>query len=116
MNRSEENIGIGEDIKKDPYNMEEKNPAKSNALASSLWEIKSLQSHVLPDVALAASFIAKPLSAVDNDLSTALKRTGDDIFEKRVSSKFTKVALTFERPNSMKLPKDEKLQQFWEMV
>jgi hypothetical protein len=43
-----------EDITKtvgwDPYVFEEKDPAKSNALQSSLWEIVALQNHYMPSV------------------------------------------------------------------
>ena len=34
----------------DPYNAEEPDPAKSQALASSLWEVESLRAHYCPQV------------------------------------------------------------------
>merc|ERR1719510_2414300 len=45
----------------DHYIMDEKDPQKSKALESGLWEIKSLQNHVLPQVSQAAKFINKNL-------------------------------------------------------
>ena len=41
----------------DPFDNSEKDPAKSNAIGSSLWEIKSLEEHLLPQV----SSVAKDL-------------------------------------------------------
>ena len=38
------------DLNDDPYLADEPEPAKSRALDSSLWEIKTLGQHVLPQV------------------------------------------------------------------
>merc|ERR1719300_804955 len=46
----------------DPYLMEEPDPAKTNALQSSLWEIKTLQSHFSPEVAREAMRINHPVT------------------------------------------------------
>ena len=39
----------------DPYDVTEPDPAKCKAVESGLWEIRSLQSHILPQVAQAGT-------------------------------------------------------------
>ena len=43
----------------DPFQMEEPDPMKTNALESSLWEIHTLQSHYHPNVATVAKIISE---------------------------------------------------------
>ncbi|KAJ4811752.1 Nucleolar complex protein 4 [Rhynchospora pubera] len=52
----------------DPFNNEEKDPAKSNAMRSSLWEIDSLRHHHTPAV---SRFVA----SLENDLTVKAKTT-----------------------------------------
>lgn len=59
--------------------MEERDPAKSNALDSSLWEVVSLQRHAIPAVANAARFISQPLPTTEWDLSSVLELKEDDV-------------------------------------
>jgi U3 small nucleolar RNA-associated protein 19 len=66
-------------IEEDPFNFNEPDPIRSRAMDSSLWEIKTLQSHVLPSVALAAKFISKALPKVEKDLDDTLSLTYDDV-------------------------------------
>lgn len=108
---SEEGVGAG-----DPFLMEERDPLRSNALLSSLWEIKALQCHILPSVATAARFIRDPLPSVEYDMATALERTGGHIFERELKNKVKDIMLTFERPTSMALPKGERLLQYWQLT
>ena len=63
----------------DPYVMEERDPLKSQALESSLWELKALQNHILPSVATAASFINMTLPSVEWDMSKILENSADDV-------------------------------------
>lgn len=63
----------------DPYIMEERDPLKSNAILSSLWEIQTLQNHVIPNVATAARFINDPLPSVEWDISKVLDTTSSDV-------------------------------------
>ncbi|KAL7294525.1 hypothetical protein TKK_0012055 [Trichogramma kaykai] len=99
----------------DPYLMEERDPLQSNAINSSLWEIKALQDHVLPSVATAARFIREPLPQVEYDLAGALERTSGQIFERELKKKVKDIMLTYERPTSMALPKNERLLQYWDL-
>lgn len=100
----------------DPFLMEERDPLQSNALQSSLWEIKALQCHIMPNVATAARFIRDPLPSVEYDMATALERTGGHIFDRELKNKVKDIMLTFERPNSMALPKGERLLQYWQLT
>lgn len=61
----------------DPYIFEEKDPLKSNALNSSLWELVSLKQHILPKVGKSINFLFKKLPQVEWDISELL----DDTFE-----------------------------------
>ncbi|KOX79371.1 Nucleolar complex protein 4 like protein B [Melipona quadrifasciata] len=108
---SEENNGAG-----DPFLMEERDPLLSNALLSSLWEIKALQYHIVPSIASAARFIREPLPSVEYDIVSALERTGDHLFDNELKNKVKDIMLTFERPNSMALPKGERLLQYWQLT
>ncbi|KAG5895422.1 hypothetical protein JTB14_037581 [Gonioctena quinquepunctata] len=99
----------------DPYIMEERDPLKSNAINSSLWEIKTLQNHVQPRVANAARFINSPLPRVEWDLSKILDNTGDDIFDREMK-KFSKlIVLQFEKPNGASIGKGERVMQYWNL-
>jgi len=59
--------------------MEERDPSKSGAMESSLWELQSLQRHALPGVATAAHFINNPLPSVEWDMNRILEETSDDV-------------------------------------
>lgn len=100
----------------DPFLMEERDPLLSNALLSSLWEIRALQWHILPSIASAARFIREPLPSVEYDMASALERTGGHLFDRELKNKVRDIMLTFERPNSMALPKGEKLLQYWQLT
>ena len=51
------------DLSADPYELGEVDPAKSGALESCLWELKTLQSHVCPAVALLLQRLLEPKTA-----------------------------------------------------
>ncbi|XP_078045524.1 nucleolar complex protein 4 homolog B [Augochlora pura] len=108
---TEESNGAG-----DPFLMEERDPLLSNALFSSLWEIKALQWHIIPSIASAARFIREPLPSVEYDMTSALERTGGYLFDRELKNKVKDIMLTFERPNSMALPKGERLLQYWQLT
>ncbi|XP_076161577.1 nucleolar complex protein 4 homolog B-like [Ptiloglossa arizonensis] len=108
---TEESNGAG-----DPFLMEERDPLLSNALLSSLWEIKALQWHIVPNIASAARFIREPLPSVEYDMASALERTGGHLFDCELKNKVKNIMLAFERPNSMALPKGEKLLQYWQLT
>lgn len=49
-----------EKVPRDPFLMDERDPLQSNALDSSLWEIATLQEHLMPSVAQAAKLVSNP--------------------------------------------------------
>lgn len=81
--------------------MEERDPMKSNALSSSLWEIQSLQRHVIPEVAGAACFVNGALPSVEWDVGSVLDCTASDIFDREVRKQGKLVALAFQRPEGL---------------
>lgn len=109
--QTDKNCGAG-----DPFLMEERDPLLSNALSSSLWEIRALQWHIIPSIAAAARFIREPLPSVEYDMASALERTGGHMFERELRNKVKDIMLNFERPGSMGLPKGEKLLQYWQLT
>ncbi|PIO41217.1 hypothetical protein AB205_0020150 [Aquarana catesbeiana] len=80
----------------DPYIMEEEDPAKSQALESSLWELEALQNHYYPDVVRAANVITRSLSTQESDISELLELSSYELFEKQMKKRFGSVPLEFE--------------------
>lgn len=71
-----------DELMEDPYNMDEGDPAKSCALDSSLWEIKTLQKHYHPEVSKTAMLINTPLSAQEDDIDELLEITTFELMER----------------------------------
>jgi len=104
-------------VSRDPFVMEERDPLKSRALESQLWEIQALQSHGIPSIASAAKFISNPLPSIEWDLSSVLEVNENDIFDIEISRKTKEYALSFERPLLPNmLPKSDRTMQFWNLV
>lgn len=106
---------MADEVARDPFIMDEREPTKSKALESSLWEIVTMQKHALPSVASAAKFISQPLPTTEWDLSTVLEVKEDDIFDQEIAKKTKQYALAFERPHSMFLAKNDKVIQYWKL-
>ncbi|KAM5193521.1 nucleolar complex protein 4 homolog [Mantella aurantiaca] len=87
---------VSRDFPSDPYIMEEQDPAKSQALESSLWELESLQNHYYPDVVRAANVISRALSTQEGDISELLELSSYELFEKQMKKRFGSVPLEFE--------------------
>lgn len=68
----------------DPFNEDENNPYKTNAIESSLWELESLQNHMLPKVSRAVSFINNPLPNTECDFLALLDGSLDKVRTKLV--------------------------------
>jgi U3 small nucleolar RNA-associated protein 19 len=75
------------DLSSDPFEEEEVNPNLTKAMESSLWEMKTLQNHILPSVATACAFIEKPLPNVGFDLEEVISTDYDDMFEEEINKK-----------------------------
>ncbi|XP_037935177.1 nucleolar complex protein 4 homolog A-like [Teleopsis dalmanni] len=103
------------ELSRDPYVMEEREPTKSNAIESSLWEIIALQKHAVPSVANTAKFISQPLPTTEWDLSTVLDIKEEDIFDQEIAKKSKQYALAFERPLALALPRNDKVVKYWKL-
>ncbi|KAJ8286290.1 hypothetical protein GJAV_G00036770 [Gymnothorax javanicus] len=81
----------------DPYLMQEEDPALSQAMMSSLWELQTLQKHYHPDVAKAAMAINQPLTEQEDDISELLELSAYELFERGLTQKQNQaVPLEFE--------------------
>jgi U3 small nucleolar RNA-associated protein 19 len=66
---------ITDRIMSDPYNYEEKEPSKSHALESSLWEIMMLKNHYCPQVVRIVNLFEKPFKQIEIPLTDCIKST-----------------------------------------
>jgi len=91
------------------YDHQETDPSKCGAISSSLWEIVSLQEHVLPQVSsVAKDLIEKGLREMELDFSSHLETTYQEMFEKETKKKiFTNVPVNWELPDGIKLAQDD---------
>ncbi|RXN11530.1 nucleolar complex 4-like protein [Labeo rohita] len=80
----------------DPYVMEEEDPAQCHALESSLWEIKTLQTHYHPDVAKAALTINEPLTEQEEDISELLELSAFEVMERELKAESKTIPLEFD--------------------
>jgi len=105
------------DLTNDPYLLEESNMTLCNALDSSLWEIKTLQSHVLPEIAFAAKFIDRDLPKMEWDISQNLELSIEDMLEKEMKRKSSDdIPLNFERPAKFACVSHDKLSQYFDFA
>ncbi|GFT29323.1 nucleolar complex protein 4 homolog B [Trichonephila clavipes] len=81
----------------DPFDFDEPDPAKCRAIESSLWEIKTLQSHVVPSVCRKAKMINRPLPSVELE-NVALNATMDSLYKNQRKRPFTEVPLSLCKP------------------
>ena len=68
--------------KGDPFNGDEPDPAKCNALKSSLWELKSLHRHYYPEVSSLEEMLEKPLITMETDISEYFDDGYDQLFQR----------------------------------
>lgn len=90
----------------DPFDAEEKDPAKSKAIESCLWELNALEKHYHPAVAsMATGCGMEDEKTLYHDLDGFLVHTYKSLFDqerKRGDNKRkSKVALTFHKPQSL---------------
>jgi len=106
------------EVSEDSYDDKESDPAKCGALNSSLWEIQSLQNHVLPQVSTAAKeLIEKGLREKELDVSALLETTWQEMFEKETKKKiFANVPINWEAPEGVKMAKDDMWSQIFEIA
>ncbi|KAG0230878.1 CBF/Mak21 family-domain-containing protein [Mortierella sp. GBAus27b] len=73
--------------KNDLYNHSEEDPMKCNALQSSLWEIKTLQSHFAPNVATLAKIFNEQFTKPSYNLEDFLDHTYATMFQNEITRK-----------------------------
>ncbi|KAL6036450.1 hypothetical protein STEG23_034161 [Scotinomys teguina] len=71
----------------DPYDPVEKDPARTHALESCLWELQTLQQHYHPEVSRTASVINQVLSVPEVSIAPLLELTAYEIFEQDLKKK-----------------------------
>lgn len=74
----------------DPFDPKEKDPAKTNALDSSLWELETMMNHYHPQVASLAKILSQPFSKnnynIEDFLDWSYQRLLDGELKKKVRS------------------------------
>ena len=66
-------------MENDPFSPEEPDLSKCRACDSSLWEVATLQQHVIPSVAKAAGFVEKSLPSMEYDISELVETTYEEV-------------------------------------
>ncbi|KAJ2698136.1 Maturation and nuclear export of 40S ribosomal subunits interacting protein [Coemansia sp. IMI 209128] len=69
------------DAESDPYVADEADPAKCNAMSSSLWELETLQHHYYPNIATLANIFSEPFHKPKFQLEDFLDHTYGTFFE-----------------------------------
>ncbi|XP_071110974.1 nucleolar complex protein 4 homolog A-like isoform X1 [Haliotis cracherodii] len=104
------------DLDADPFLYDEPDPAKCEALKSSLWEIKSLQNHYCPEVVKLATRINLPLHHTEDMLSDFLEVTEDELIQreiKRCRKTMKTTPVTFAPPKGLFGNKSDRLKMHW---
>ncbi|XP_067650867.1 nucleolar complex protein 4 homolog isoform X1 [Haliotis asinina] len=104
------------DLDEDPYLYNEPDPAKCEALKSSLWEIKSLQNHYCPEVVKVATRINQPLHHTEDMLSDFLDVTEEGLIRreiKRCRKTIKTTPVTFVPPKGLFGTKSDRLKGHW---
>ncbi|XP_071946361.1 nucleolar complex protein 4 homolog B-like [Antedon mediterranea] len=102
-----------EAMKDDPFLADETDPSKCRALASSLWELKTLKHHYLPSVATTAGSIERPFPKVEWDLTDFYESSYDEMFTTEINKKVKHVPLEFEAPSGLFSGKLDKFNNYW---
>ncbi|KAK2193493.1 hypothetical protein NP493_12g07026 [Ridgeia piscesae] len=106
-------IDMAEDLTEDPFDMDECDPAKCNALDSCLWELQTLQHHYHHEVSTEARKIQHKLLSMETDLGPLLETTTTTMFEKEVQKKMKHVATTFHLPKGLFTNAEDQFSELW---
>lgn len=101
----------------DPFDACEPDPVKSKASESSLWEVATLQNHVLPAISKVAGFINKNLPDIEYGIGNHVETTYEEIFEYTCKIQVHDgVATTFHKPREFFIYEDNKLSSAWALI
>eukprot|EP00002_Diphylleia_rotans_P021707 TRINITY_DN4232_c0_g1_i2.p1 TRINITY_DN4232_c0_g1~~TRINITY_DN4232_c0_g1_i2.p1 ORF type:complete len:653 (+),score=149.54 TRINITY_DN4232_c0_g1_i2:54-2012(+) len=97
-----------EKVAGDPYNHEEQDPLKTNAIESSLWELATLSKHYCPAVSRMVKLLEKSFKKNEPyRLEDFLEQSHSAIFETELRRKMKSApALTFQKPTALFEAKD----------
>lgn len=102
------------DGKTDPYNHDETDPAKCNALSSSLWELKTLKQHYHPDVQEAVQVFHQPFNKQEKDLNEIVDEDYSDMFNNELVAYEKEVQIPFAfKPTSLLFQKSTNSEDIW---
>ncbi|XP_022705126.1 nucleolar complex protein 4 homolog A-like isoform X2 [Varroa jacobsoni] len=102
------------DLSVDPFIETETDPAKSRALESSLWELKTLQSHWFHRAAAKARIIDNPFPKIEWDLSDVLEADYPQLFEQAVKEKYKGVVpINYHKPKGLLQHADDRMSTTW---
>lgn len=89
-------------LETDPFNNLETNPTKTNAMESSLWELKTLTNHYVPWVSDIANsiFAAQELKKAEFDLAEFSSLSYSQIFQTEYKRKNKNTSLAIQDPSS----------------
>ncbi|KAG8185233.1 hypothetical protein JTE90_002762 [Oedothorax gibbosus] len=90
-----------QELSSDPFILEAMDPVQSKALESSLWEIKTLQNHVHPEVSSKAKLINHELPIMELGLARVLDTTIEYLYGKERKRKFTDVPAAVQKPATL---------------
>lgn len=103
-----------DDLNSDPFLPEEEDPAASRAMESSLWEVKTLSEHLLPQVSSVAKNLLKGVGEQEADVSKSLETTWQDMMDVELKRKvWINVPINFEKPQGILQSKDDVLSQIF---
>jgi len=103
------------DLTSDLFLASEPDPYKTKAMESSLWEVKTLTYHILPEVSSAArDLFGKGIREKEKDMSAVLENTLQDSINTELKRKISDtVALNWEAPDGLKFAKDDFLSEIF---
>lgn len=86
----------------DPFNVEESNPLKTEAINSSLWELEALMNHYHPNVATLAQIFKEPFKKPHYNLEDFLDWTYESLLQSEKHRKYKSMAsLEYEEFDSL---------------
>lgn len=110
--RGEGSVWQGQDV----YDFDEKDPAQSRALESSLWEVKALKTHSCPSVSMYCAILEKDLSnrrrTAEIDVEEVLHVSYGSLFMKEVKRRLKTAPVAFYREFPDKLFHNDSLDDF----
>jgi U3 small nucleolar RNA-associated protein 19 len=82
----------------DPFDPEETDPLKTNALESSLWELETVQSHYHPNISKLAKIISEPFRKPQYNMEDFLDHSYESLIDQEMGKNIRNVpAVEFDK-------------------